>query len=172
MKCRRRGRLWNCFFLPSVNTLVWPLRLTSARARAEKGVSSAGFTTTVQPAARAAPTLRVIMALGKFHWRQKDRRLWEYASPQSPRAASRQQIPLHNWQAKQFTSCYKGESSEHCCQLERLQDKGSKRQWTFSEFKTVQIYLHQGSGNSFRKGPDNKYFRLCEMYSFMAVMWM
>lgn len=45
--------------------------LTSARARAEKGVSSAGFTTTVQPAARAAPTLRVIMALGKFHCRQR-----------------------------------------------------------------------------------------------------
>lgn len=42
-------------------------RLTSARARADSGVSSAGFTTTVHPAARAAPTFLVIMALGKFH---------------------------------------------------------------------------------------------------------
>lgn len=42
-------------------------RLTSARARADSGVSSAGLTTTVQPAARAAPTFLVIMALGKFH---------------------------------------------------------------------------------------------------------
>lgn len=41
--------------------------LTSARARADSGVSSAGLTTTVQPAARAAPTFLVIMALGKFH---------------------------------------------------------------------------------------------------------
>lgn len=40
---------------------------TSARASADRGVSSAGFTTTVQPAARAAPTFLVIMALGKFH---------------------------------------------------------------------------------------------------------
>ena len=47
-------------------------RLTSAKARAEKGVSSAGFTTTVQPAARAAPTFRVIMALGKFHWIRRE----------------------------------------------------------------------------------------------------
>lgn len=45
-------------------------RQTSARARAERGVSSAGFTTTVQPAARAAPTFLVIMALGKFHCRE------------------------------------------------------------------------------------------------------
>lgn len=41
--------------------------LTSASARAERGVSSAGFTTTVQPTAMAAPTFLVIMALGKFH---------------------------------------------------------------------------------------------------------
>lgn len=41
--------------------------LTSARASADSGVSSAGLTTTVQPAARAAPTFLVIMALGKFH---------------------------------------------------------------------------------------------------------
>ena len=31
------------------------------------GVSSAGLTTTVQPAASAGETLRVIMAKGKFH---------------------------------------------------------------------------------------------------------
>lgn len=49
--------------------------LTSASASAEKGVSSAGLTTTVQPAARAAPTLRVIMALGKFHWGRRARPL-------------------------------------------------------------------------------------------------
>ncbi|MCY1452457.1 hypothetical protein D9M71_693770 [compost metagenome] len=37
-----------------------------ARASADKGVSGAGLTTMVQPAASAAPALRVIMALGKF----------------------------------------------------------------------------------------------------------
>ncbi len=42
---------------------------TSARASADSGVSSAGLTTTVQPAARAAPTFLVIIALGKFHCR-------------------------------------------------------------------------------------------------------
>jgi hypothetical protein len=40
---------------------------TSARASAEKGVSAAGLITVVQPAARAAPILRVIIAQGKFH---------------------------------------------------------------------------------------------------------
>lgn len=44
---------------------------TSARARAESGVSSAGFTTTVQPEANAAPTFRAIIALGKFHLQMK-----------------------------------------------------------------------------------------------------
>ncbi len=39
---------------------------SSASARADSGVSSAGLTTMVQPAARAGPTLRVIIALGKF----------------------------------------------------------------------------------------------------------
>src|SRR5690348_2608196 len=39
----------------------------SAKARAENGVCSAGLTTTVQPTARAGPTLRVIVANGKFH---------------------------------------------------------------------------------------------------------
>ena len=39
----------------------------AARARALNGVSSEGLSTTVQPAARAGPTLRVIIAAGKFH---------------------------------------------------------------------------------------------------------
>ena len=39
---------------------------STARARAEKGVSEAGRATIVHPAARAAPTLRVSMAAGKF----------------------------------------------------------------------------------------------------------
>src|SRR5690606_364367 len=34
---------------------------------AVNGVNSDGFTTTVQPAAMAGPTLRVIIAAGKFH---------------------------------------------------------------------------------------------------------
>ena len=38
-----------------------------ASASAQSGVSSEGLTTTVQPAAKAGPTLRVIMAIGKFH---------------------------------------------------------------------------------------------------------
>ena len=38
-----------------------------ASASAQSGVSSAGFTTTGQPAASAGATLRVIMATGKFH---------------------------------------------------------------------------------------------------------
>ena len=40
---------------------------STASARAERGVSAAGLTTIVQPAASAAPALRVIMAAGKFH---------------------------------------------------------------------------------------------------------
>ena len=40
---------------------------SSARARAVSGVCSAGFRTTVQPAASAGATLRVTMAAGKFH---------------------------------------------------------------------------------------------------------
>ena len=38
----------------------------TARARAVKGVSSEGLSTTVQPAARAGATFRVTMAAGKF----------------------------------------------------------------------------------------------------------
>ena len=47
------------------------IRLTSQRASAEKGVSSDGFRTTVQPAAIAGAALRVIIALGKFHLKQE-----------------------------------------------------------------------------------------------------
>ena len=57
---------------------------SSAMASADSGVASAGLSTMVQPAARAGPTLRVIMALGKFHgviaaqtpigWRRVSRR--------------------------------------------------------------------------------------------------
>ena len=36
-------------------------------ASAENGVDSAGLTTMGQPAASAGPTLRVIIAAGKFH---------------------------------------------------------------------------------------------------------
>ncbi len=39
---------------------------SSATARAESGVASAGLMMTEQPAARAGATLRVIMATGKF----------------------------------------------------------------------------------------------------------
>ena len=57
----------------------------TANASAVNGVWLAGFSTTAQPAARAGPTLRVIMAAGKFHgvmapttptgWRRVIRRL-------------------------------------------------------------------------------------------------
>ena len=40
---------------------------STASASAVSGVCSAGLTTTVQPAASAGATLRVIMASGKFH---------------------------------------------------------------------------------------------------------
>ncbi len=39
---------------------------STASASADSGVWLAGFSTTAQPAARAGPTLRVIMAAGKF----------------------------------------------------------------------------------------------------------
>ena len=39
----------------------------AASASAHSGVSVAGFNTTVQPAASAGATLRVIIAMGKFH---------------------------------------------------------------------------------------------------------
>ena len=40
---------------------------STASARADSGVCPAGLTIIAQPAASAGPTLRVIMALGKFH---------------------------------------------------------------------------------------------------------
>src|SRR5215467_787856 len=40
---------------------------SSHRAKAENGVAVAGFSTIVQPAAKAGPALRVIIAAGKFH---------------------------------------------------------------------------------------------------------
>src|SRR5690606_18404152 len=40
---------------------------SSAIASADSGASAAGCSTAAQPAARAGPTLRAIMALGKFH---------------------------------------------------------------------------------------------------------
>jgi hypothetical protein len=44
-----------------------PASLASTQsARADMGVSSAGLIVTLQPAARAGPSLRVIMAEGKF----------------------------------------------------------------------------------------------------------
>src|SRR6266404_3005791 len=39
----------------------------SHSANAENGVAVAGFSTIVQPAAKAGPALRVIIAAGKFH---------------------------------------------------------------------------------------------------------
>src|SRR5580704_15361393 len=39
----------------------------SHKANAENGVAVAGFNTIVQPAAKAGPALRVIIAAGKFH---------------------------------------------------------------------------------------------------------
>ena len=40
---------------------------SSATASADSGVCSAGLMTTGQPAASAGATLRVIIAIGKFH---------------------------------------------------------------------------------------------------------
>ncbi|MBB5570839.1 hypothetical protein GGI58_006010 [Rhizobium lentis] len=40
---------------------------SSAKAKAENGVNSEGFSTTEQPAAKAGADFRVIMAAGKFH---------------------------------------------------------------------------------------------------------
>src|SRR6267142_1243603 len=55
------GTTWN-------TPLGIPARWASSpSASADNGVSCAGLITIGQPAARAGPTLRVIMALGKFH---------------------------------------------------------------------------------------------------------
>ena len=40
---------------------------STASAIAENGVCEAGFSTIAQPAAKAGPALRVIIAFGKFH---------------------------------------------------------------------------------------------------------
>ena len=58
--------------LSAVSTLSTPGGMparwaSSATASAESGVCSAGLMTTGQPAASAGATLRVIMAMGKFH---------------------------------------------------------------------------------------------------------
>ena len=58
-------------FFKAVTKLTTPLGIparcaSSARAAAVKGVSPGDFETTVQPAARAGPIFRVIMAAGKF----------------------------------------------------------------------------------------------------------
>ena len=55
-----------------VTMLITPAGMPARSARtpsasAEKGVNSDGFITTVQPAASAGATFRVIIALGKFH---------------------------------------------------------------------------------------------------------
>merc|ERR1712226_744133 len=54
-----------------VITLITPFGIpassaNAAAARADKGVSSEGLTTAVQPQASAAPSFLVIIALGKF----------------------------------------------------------------------------------------------------------
>ena len=54
------------------------LNLTLARARAEYGVSSAGLSTTVHPAAIAAPAFLVNMALGKFHCKTRWRCYYDW----------------------------------------------------------------------------------------------
>ena len=58
--------------LREVSTLTTPSGTpasasSSAIASAVSGVSAAGLSTTVQPAARAGPILRVAIAAGKFH---------------------------------------------------------------------------------------------------------
>lgn len=50
-----------------VTTLKTPAGTLARCASPASGVCSAGFATKVQPAAKAGPTLRVIVAEGKFH---------------------------------------------------------------------------------------------------------
>src|SRR3984893_5444829 len=54
---------------PQENTPVGPpaRSASSHKAKAENGVAVAGFNTIGQPAAKAGPALRVIIAAGKFH---------------------------------------------------------------------------------------------------------
>jgi hypothetical protein len=60
------------FALSALSTFSTPAGMparcaSSATASADSGVCSAGLMTTGQPAARAGATLRVIIAIGKFH---------------------------------------------------------------------------------------------------------
>ena len=108
-------------------------RLTSAKARAEKGVSSAGFTTTVQPAARAAPTFRVIMALGKFHWiRRERRRVRGRAGPKA--GGSRHQPASSAWQRCSYTRELRTPGT---CWLQGLWRQGLTETKTPSGFKIL-----------------------------------
>lgn len=102
-------------------------KLTWARARAEKGVSSAGFTTTVQPAARAAPTFRVIMALGKFHWDWKSKgSMWEEGCLIMQSKAGRGSVnKVHCTTDWQTSSLVAQVSSQNTWPLRDLGDKGS-----------------------------------------------
>ena len=56
-----------CIILPWCRNKFKDRSNTWHSARAENGVSSEGFRTTVHPAANAGAALRVIIALGKFH---------------------------------------------------------------------------------------------------------
>ena len=69
----------------------------ACRARAVKGVNSEGLMITVQPAAKAGPSLRVSMAKGKFHGVIK---------PQTPTGSLRTRIwPFGAWL---LSGCTKG----------------------------------------------------------------
>ena len=83
----------------AVTTLSTPLgrpasSRISARASIDSGVSCAGFTTIVQPAAIAGPILRVPIAIGKFHgvisrhgptgWRIVSSRPWPFGTDRVP----------------------------------------------------------------------------------------
>ncbi len=61
--------------------------ITAASASIVSGVSSAGFTTIVQPAATAGPILRVPIASGKFHGVMNRHGPDRLADREQPRAA-------------------------------------------------------------------------------------
>lgn len=72
---RTLGLVQNSWPTPEASALVTTFRIpfgmparspSTAIARADSGVSSEGRATKVQPAARAGPTLRAIIAFGKF----------------------------------------------------------------------------------------------------------
>lgn len=146
MRSRQRWGFQTVSFCPgsvSLFGLYWYCpsteRLTSARASAEKGVSSAGFTTTVQPAARAAPTLRVIMALGKFHWGQKSRRGCERKHClKVHRQEAIQQTLLHNWQAN--SSPAPAQVSLQPTETVNLRDSGTKAHKDREHFQNLKEY--------------------------------